>query len=493
MATLSTGEHTQLRANTLGFPELLAQSIALISPTMTAVLIIPLTFSFAGASTWLAYFFATIMLLFVVFSLNQFARRSTAAGSMYAYAGRGLGAVGGVVSGWTLIWSYNFIAIAGLNGFAIFSAQFLAALGFTGTLPPIVFYAVSAIACLILAYKDIRLSSILMLVLEGLSVLCILVLAIIVLFAHGFTVDTAQVTLKGITPSGMSLAVVACIFSLVGFESATALGSEAKKPLKTIPLAVIWSLILTGLFFVIMSYVEVAGTRGYSTTLDQIAAPLNVLSDLFHVSYFKIPLSLGAMISFFSLTLSCLNAGARIIFPMAQHGVFPKSLGKVHKTNKTPHVALIVYIVIIFLIPAVISLKVDPLSIFNDVGVLAAFGFLLAYFLTAIAAPVYLAKKKELKPLNIVVAALAVVCLLVPTVGSFYPLPPYPVNLFPYIFLAYMVIGGIWLTIVSVRSKGILNEIEVDMERTLQASAEAHTVVEEKPLVTTSLAVETGD
>jgi amino acid transporter len=83
---------------------------------MTAVLIIPLAFSNAGQGTWLAYLFGTAMLLFVVFNLNQFARRSTSPGSMYAYTGRGLGAVGGVLSGWTLIWSYLFIGVAGMTG-----------------------------------------------------------------------------------------------------------------------------------------------------------------------------------------------------------------------------------------------------------------------------------------------------------------------------------------------------------------------------------------
>jgi amino acid transporter len=489
---VSSSEQAGLRANTLGFPELLAQSIALISPTMTAVLIIPLAFSNAGEGTWMAYLFGTVMLLFVVFGLNQFARRSTSAGSMYAYTGRGLGAASGVISGWTLIWSYLFIGIAGLNGFTIFAGQFLSALGFTGTIPPLVFYLISGIICWLLAYKDIRLSSILMLVLEGLSVLCILTLAVVVLFFHGFSFDTAQITLKGVTPDGMSLAVVAAIFSLVGFESATAMGSEAKKPLRTIPRAVIWSLILTGLFFVLMSYVEVYGTRNYSTPLSALAAPLNTLSDLYKVNFFKIPLSLGAMVSFFSLSLSCLNAGARIIFPMAQHSVFPKPLARVHPVNKTPAVAITVYILIMLLVPGLLSLSIDPLTIFNDAGTFAAFGFLLAYFLITIASPVYLARRKELRPVNIAVAILGCLFLLVPTIGSFYPVPAWPVNIYPYIFLAYMAVGGTWLFIVSRRYKGILTEIEVDMEKMLQASSEPH-VKAEKPVIIGDLAEQVGD
>jgi amino acid transporter len=464
----SSAKSAGLRSNALGFPALLAQSIALISPTMTAVLIIPLAFSNAGQGTWLAYLFGTVMLLFVVFGLNQFARRSASAGSMYTYTSRGLGATTGVFSGWTLIWSYLFIGVAGLTGFAVFAAQFLAAVGVHAP-PPVVFFAISAVACWYIAYKDIRLSSILTLILECLSVLCILALAAIVLFRHGFSVDTSQVTLKGVGFHGLSLAVVACIFSLVGFESATALGGEARNPLRNVPRAVIWSLILTGLFMVIMGYVEVYGTRHYGTPLGSIAAPLNVISKIYGVSYFKIPLSLGAMISFFSLSLSCLNAGSRIIYPMGQHLVFPKRLGSVHATNGTPHVAITIYVAIMFLVPTVLEINTNPLTTFGDAGTLAAFGFLLAYFLITIAAPVYLAKRQELRPRHVVVAVVAFLCLLVPTVGSFYPLPPYPVNIFPYIFLGYMLVGAIWLVAVSRRRRGLLAEIETDLENTLHA------------------------
>jgi amino acid transporter len=471
-AVMNTSERTNsghaLRSGVLGFPALLGQSIALISPTMTAVLIIPIAFSNAGQGTWLAYLFGTVMLLFVVFCLNQFTRRSAGPGAMYTYTTRGLGAGAGVFSGFTLIWSYLFIGVAGLTGFTVFAAQFLAAVGFKGTIPPVCLFAISALTCWYIAYRDIRLSSILTLVLEGLSVACILSLAAIVLFSHGLPADHDQLTLAGVGPHGMSLAVVACIFSLVGFESATSLSGEARNPLRNVPRAVVWSLILTGLFMVFMSYVEVFGTRHYGTPLGSIAAPLNVLAGIYHVSAFKIPVSLGAMVSFFSLTLSCLNAGSRIIYPMAQHLVFPRHLGRAHGTNGTPHVAITVYIFIIFLIPTVLEINTDPLTTFGDAGTLAAFGFLLAYFLISIAAPAYLAKRRELRPRVVITTVLACLFLLVPTIGSFYPPPPFPVDIFPYIFLGYLALGGAWLFALSRRRRGILAEIETDLEQTLQ-------------------------
>src|ERR1700682_3692905 len=74
-----------LRKECLGFSGITAMAIALISPTMTAALIVPLMYSNAGNASWLAYLFGTVMLLFVALNLNQFARRSTSAGSMYHY------------------------------------------------------------------------------------------------------------------------------------------------------------------------------------------------------------------------------------------------------------------------------------------------------------------------------------------------------------------------------------------------------------------------
>ena len=218
-----------LRAGALGFPTLLAQSIALISPTMTAVLIIPLAFADAGNLTWLAYLFGTIMLSFVVMNLNQFARRSASPGSMYAYIGRGLGPRMGVMSGWTLLWCYAFIAIAGFSGFSIFVNQFLDAIGIHHHPPAIVCFAFSALVCWFVAYKDIRVSSLLTLALEALSITVILGVCMVVLFGHGSPIDTAQLSLHGTSLRSMGLAVVISIFSLVGIRKRHRVGRGSEE------------------------------------------------------------------------------------------------------------------------------------------------------------------------------------------------------------------------------------------------------------------------
>jgi amino acid transporter len=234
---------------------------------------------------------------------------------------------------------------------------------------------------------------------------------------------------------------------------------------------VVASLLITGAFMVFMSYVEVFAARHAGFNLATLSAPLTTLSKAYGVSFFRIPIDLGAMVSFFSLSLSCLNAGARIVYPMANHHVLPKPLGRTHSANKTPHVAITAFIVVM---PSVLLLFTNPLTTFGDAGTLAAFGFITAYYLITVAAPFYLKKRGELKPGHVALAVVAGVAMAVPTVGSFYPVPAWPVNLFPYIFLSWMVVGGAWLFALSRRRAHVFADIEVDLESSMTASARDH-------------------
>src|SRR5262249_43478931 len=180
----------KLRSNCLNFLELLAQAIALISPTMTAALIIPVMYSNTGDWSWLSYALGTVMLLFVAFNLNQFAKRSTGSGSMYAYICRGLGLTAGAVGGWSLIWAYMGITTAGVTGFTIFAGKLLTMAGINA--PPLLLSAICVAVAWFLAWKNVQLSAIMMLVCEGISMALITLLCFIVLTQHHFVIDSAQ-------------------------------------------------------------------------------------------------------------------------------------------------------------------------------------------------------------------------------------------------------------------------------------------------------------
>jgi amino acid transporter len=455
----------KLRANCLNFKELLAQNIALISPTMTAALIVPLMYGTTGSISWLSYAVGGFLVLFVALSLNQFAKRTTNSGSMYSYAMSGLGFGGGALCGWCLLWAYLFIGLAGTTGFTIFATTLLQMIHVS--VPPVILFAFCLGSCFYIAYKDIKISTLITLGLEAFSCTFILLLAFIVLGHHHFAIDTTQFALKGTSLLTLGMGAVVAIFSLVGFESSTAFGEEAVNPLKTIPRSVIWSLVITAAFFIFITYVEVQGTAGASTTLDKMNAPLNTLAIMYGVPYLQPILSLGAMVSFFALASSCMNAGARVMYAMGRHDFFPQNTSYAHAKHGTPHVALIVMAIVMF---AVVSVSYGFLVIngmavldeFNDAGTMGAFGFVGAYTLIVLAAPFFLKKRGELKAQHVILCVVAMALMLIPIVGSVWPVPSPPVNYFPYAFAAYLWFGI--LRVMGMRHQKPERVVEVSQE-----------------------------
>ena len=441
-------ERSPLRSNSLAFPEVLATSVALIGLSMTPVLVAPYTFASAGNGSWLAYVFGGVMLLFVALNLNQFAKRSSSAGSMYGYAASNLGPTAGAVAGWTLIWAYVFVGASQFGAMSLFIQNIAQTAGIG--VPALLVFAVLAAGLWVVAYRDIQLSTILMLALETISVIIISTILGIILVRHGPHVDSAQLHLQGVQLNALAgLGVATAIFSFVGFECATAFGEEARKPLITIPRAVVGSVIIAGIFFVVSLYAETLGLRGSGTTLDKLSAPLWTLADLYHVGYFKIPIAIGAIFSSFSVALACVTTCARIILAMTRKDLFPSGAAAIQPRFATPYVAVAVSVTAMVVIAlAMFAAGVSPINIFNYSGTLSAFGFILIYAMIAIAAPRYLRRIGDHRVVDYAIAALALIFLFVPAVTLFYPAPPPPTNVFAYIFVVYILAGWIWFAFV---------------------------------------------
>jgi amino acid transporter len=463
-----------LRANCLPFPEILAQSIANIAPTVTPTVNAALVFASSGNGTWLTYVIATIGLVFVGININQFARRSASPGSLYAYIAKGLGSTAGVITGWSLILAYSLTAIAVACGFVNYGELILKPLGIN--LAPIFVLAICVGISWYVAYKDIQLSTVVMLALEVASVGLIILLGFIVVAKKGSLIDPNQLMLKDAPPGGIVSGLVLGVFSYVGFESATTLGDEAKRPLRTIPRAVILSTVVSGLFFVVMSYIQVFGFSSLNIAFNESEAPINDLARYAGVGFFGLLISLGSLVSLFACCLASLNAGSRIFFSMGRHGIFHSHVGRAHGSNETPHVAVTITALLIFLIPAsTMMFGIKPLDNYAYFGTIATYGFLVPYILISIAAPCYLAKEHQLKPWDVVASVVAVGFMLVPVLGSIgiagdselskiFPVPAAPFNVFPYLFLLYLVVGIGWFMILKLKSPHLIDEMELDIE-----------------------------
>jgi amino acid transporter len=460
-----------LKPECLPYQEVLAQSFAVIAPTTTPAANLGLIFALSGNGTWLSFLLGMLGLIFVSVNINQFASRSASPGSLYSYIAKGLGPTTGGVCGWSLVLGYLLTGMATLCGFAIFGDALLSHLGIH--LSPITLLAIGAGIAWYMAYRDIQLSATAMLVIEAISAGLILLLGIIIWAHHGFSFDFPHLTLQGTTPGGIAMGLVLVVFGFSGFESATSLGDEAKNPLKNIPKAVISSTILTGLFFMVMAYVEVLGFRDSSTSLANYEAPLNFLAQQAGVGLLGDLIALSALFSFFACVLGSLNPAARIFFMMARDGIFHNSLGKAHSANKTPHIAVSILALVTFLVPTVMWMF--GLKLFQNMGylgTLCTYGFLLVYILVSLAAPVYLHRLRKLRFLDLVFSLLGVGFMMLPVMGMvgipgnrFFPVPEFPYNLFPIIFLLYLLVGCGWF----IQQKRRSPEMVVEMTRRIEA------------------------
>ncbi|MBW4657844.1 MAG: APC family permease [Drouetiella hepatica Uher 2000/2452] len=459
-----------LKRDCLSYGEVIAQSIAVIAPTTTPAANLGLIFALSGNGTWLSFLIGLVGLVFVSININQFARRSASPGSLYTYIAKSLGATAGVMCAWGLILAYLFTGMAVLCGFANFGQEILSHLGIHTHI--LTLLAIGAGISCYAAYKDIQLSAKAMLWLEGVSIGLIALLGVIIWAHKGFAIDFSQLTLQNTTPGGVAMGVVMVVFGFSGFESATSLGDEARKPLKNIPKAVMQSTIQAGIFFIFMAYIEVLGFSGTSVSLAESEAPLTFLADQAGVGFLGALISLGVLLSFFACILACINPAARVFFMMARHGLLPDSLGTTHDTNLTPHTAIALSSIVTFTVPAVMnSCGLQPFESMGYLGTLCTYGFLLVYILVSLAAPVYLYRLGKLRPMDIVFSMLGVGFMMIPIVGmvgipgsELFPVPEAPYNLFPYLFLLYLMLGCGWFMVQRIRSPKLVRRMQREIE-----------------------------
>ena len=433
-----------LRRDALSPMETLAQSVGTIAPTTTPAATIPLVCALAGEGTWLAYALATVAILLVAWCVSRFARHSASPGSLYTYTSMILPPWLGATAAWSLLLAYVATGASVIGGFYHYGNLLLRDASAHPSSAVLLALAVTA-ASMWIAYRDVKISARLMLWIEGASVSLIVIVVLLVLLRHGAHLDWEQLRLHRMTGSGLRLGLVMALFSFVGFESATTLGSEARDPLKSIPRAVIQSAILTGAFFTVSAYAEVLGFRGSGQDLGSSQAAMHVLSRVAGVPMFGLLIDLGALVSLFAGTLACITAAARVLLLMAHNGLAPGSLGATHARNETPGRAVLVTGAAA-LLPVVLlaALGASGLDVYGWMGSFATYGFIVAYALVCVALPRYLQQHGALRPSAQVISWLACAAMILALVGNLYPVPEGPYGKLPYIYLTFLVAGLLW-------------------------------------------------
>ncbi len=427
----------------LGPVEAVGLSLSVMAPTMGMALNVTLAAGAAGIAAPLGFAVGTLVVAVVGLSFVFFAGRTTSAGSGYAYIGKTFGPRAGFIAGWCMLLLY----IAGGSGSAALVGNFLRAALADHGLDIGGWWLALGVGSLglatVFAWRDMSFATRLMLVLELASITVIIILGIRILLAVGGSEGLSAAPFRP-DPAlgwwGVGYAVVFAVLSFAGFEAATTLAEETGQPARAIPIALVGSVVLAGLFFVFASYIQVVGF-GLGNVKELVAseAPLNTLALKFGTLRMATALDIATAVSAVSCVIGTLSAGARMLFVLGRAGLSAQA-AVVHPVHGTPSVA--VGIVSALMLAGLLAWApfIGPADYYDSVGTIGVLALIVAYLGVTAAAAVHALRAGS--RLWLALGAAGTLAMAWPLYNSVYPVPAFPGNLWPYVVLGWILLGA---------------------------------------------------
>lgn len=405
---LGVGQHSPMAGldrRSVGFVDVLAQSVSAVAPSAAATTVPIMVAAVAGSATVWAIGAAMLLCMVVASTVNQFARRISSTGSLYTFVAKGLGPAAASVTGVAMLVGYGFIAMFSLTGASLYLSfllgKFWPGAMSSGIVVSILIVAIAGLCFWVLA-RGIRLSTRVTLLVESVSVAIIIVLIVALLMVQPAGIDwsivSAEALRTGEVPLGdfMTGAVLA-ITAFVGFESAAALGVEARRPFATIPRAITWTVIVAGILYVFASYSQLVGFNALGRDIVDSTSPVNDLAAAYGIEWVGILLDASIATSFFACAVASTTALTRVLFSMGREGLLPELFGRASRSQRTPIVAIAIALPVLAAVPIVLILSGSGVwETMSLVIVGAAAGYIVAYILVCIAGPVFLWRLGEL-------------------------------------------------------------------------------------------------
>src|SRR3954447_14703215 len=336
-----------LRRNAVGLPALVAQSLGVTAPEISAVVIASVVAAKVGGATPFAFIVAGIGALGLALIYGRFARYVPSAGGTYAIVRAGLGRDAGFMAGWVVL-AVGVVFVPAL----LIAAGFLLQ-NFFGLVAPhatflhsnwILWAGLGALFILGCSYFGVQVSARVLLTLTAIGVTMLTIFAILILAKSGADgLAWSSLTPKGNTFHDIALAVGIAMTGFSGFETAVFLAEEAHTPRREVPKAVVGAVLLAIAFFAFVTFSIVTG-YGISGVAkhwpsDSGGAVVALSAQYVSLTFGKILLLLLA-ISALASALGTANFTTRVAFSWGHDGYLPAAFGRTQPRYKSPHVAI---------------------------------------------------------------------------------------------------------------------------------------------------------
>ena len=426
-------------AKKLSLIEALGVSIAILSPTISLSFNTVFAAKAAGVAAPLSFLIGTGAILLVALCFVSFERRIQEKGSVYAYIRHTFGARYGYAAGWTLLLFYG--ALSSCSA-ALTGTEAMSVLDDAGIRHSSWWMACALVVILVttwLCWRDTKLAVHGMLLLEGASVLIILILVFRILTHVPLSHSPFHPDPAAHGWSGIGYALVFTTLAFGGFEGAAAFSEETKNPERNIPIALIATILVSALFFSISMYAQVVGFGPQNISqLAESDSPLSTLATRFLSQKYALLIDVAVMSSAFACTMGTLAAASRMLMALSlesKRGWF----GSVDRKHGTPSKALLAISICSLAGTVIWGSQAGGITYASDCASIGGLALIVVYLFVCFAE--LIAAFSARSTLRIVVSALSIPLLVWPLSNTVYPVHPFPDNLWPYVVGAWIVTG----------------------------------------------------
>lgn len=452
---------TGLRTGAVGLPGAVIMSAAIMGPAVSTFFNPQFSTPFSGAATPLVYAVCLGAFLITATGIMTLAGRLPSAGAFYTWVTRAFGARAGFVTGGLIFVAYALLPPAeiGLIGSYLQSTLQQEA---GVNIPWWLIGLAPAGLTIYLAFAGVQASLRTALVLFTAEVTVVLLLAVIIVGKGGADGLTVKPLLPSSSPHGLNGLVTGFVFaalSFVGFESAATLSEEVRTPRRTVPRAILGSVLFVGAIYVFCTWAEVNGLGIDKTNaLDGTGTPWNDLAATF-AAWMKWPVIIASISSMVAVMVNSNTGVVRILFAMGRERLLPAPLARVSQRHRTPVNAVVVSgvvsIVAAYVLGALAGGLTQPLggsNVYGYLGFVLTLAILPVYVLTNLASVRLARAAGEVRVLVHVVLPLAGAALMVGLlVGQIIEQTDAPFTWMPWLIVGYVVALAVAAAVIGVR------------------------------------------
>jgi amino acid transporter len=457
----------ELRKDSVGTLEVAALSVAGLAPTMAMALGTSFAAIQAGAAVPLAYLLGMFGSLALAYVVVVFTRRVAASGVAFTWIGAVFGKNVGFVAGWLYAGGWMFatsvvLALSAVSLNAFFLQQKLDINWF-------IFFVILLIVAAGLSMYGVKLSLRVQLGLELISMAALFIVMLVVVFkggAEGNSLEPFNPARSANGWSGIGFGLIYGFSAFAGFEAGAALGLESKDPRRTIPRAILLSVLISAGFYIFVTYALSIGYGvDHASTWAGDGTPLDTITTRYVNGTAASVIDLMVAVSAFSAGMGVLALSTRVFYGMGRYGLAPEWVTRTHPTAKTPYIAIAVAAVVAFVVGAGLGLTAGTSVLIGLLAAANTLAFILIYAAICVAAIWAFGRATSVPTallIKVGVPIIAIVLLAFSMYASVWPQPPFPYNLAAVLVVAWGLIGVVIAVIQ--RSRGQTPTLDLEDE-----------------------------